>query len=676
MSFAGQLLLLAALVASGYSAFAALFRGRRDSPTVVFTGRLAGFAAAAALTAVSGILAWALAARDFEFAYVAQYTSRALSWQYALSAFWVGQAGSLLLWAWMLAILAVVYRFWPRGGCHDLRRPAFGLLMAYVCFLTAVMVFAADPMRPGTSPQLEGDGLSPLLQHPAMLWHPPIVFLGYSGWAIPCALSVMAMFRRRIDASWIEEARPWMLFSWLVLGIGILLGAQWAYEELGWGGYWAWDPVENGSLIPWLTGTVLIHAAMVWQIRGGLKKTTCALAIATFGLCNFATFLTRSGIFSSLHAFSQSPVGWMFLILMAVLAAVGAALLLLRWRDLAADRSLPSLWCRETAAILAAIAMLLLAATALVGTSLAPLSGSLLGRRIVLGPEFYNSVLIPTGLVLLLVIVPVPLLRWGKPPTAAQTRWLILAACVGAIAAIVAGSIGVRSPVVLAVWGLSGVALASLCGAIALDTKKGNGRQNEPATRSAVLPVRRREYAGFLIHLGFVSLVIGITGSSLGSRHRDVVMTPGDVLHWAGYTIHYSGIVQRDLSEIHVVEARLEVSRDGRPSATLLPAQHLHSRQNQWTTEVALSSTWLDDFYAIFYYGEEDGKARLTFIRNPMMRWLWASGWIAALGTLLRLWPSRRRRTPASPDKRRDIAARPRFRRPLRSTAEAARSAE
>lgn len=630
MTTIGQLILLAALVVSGYSAFAAILAWQKGHRGIQRTGHFAGLLAALALSAVSGILIWALATRDFHFAYVAQYTSQALSWQYAVSAFWVGQAGSLLLWAWMLAVLALAYRFWPRRQPHPLREPAYGLLMAYVCFLVAVMAFAADPMQPSLSRPDEGGGLSPLLQHPAMLWHPPVVFLGYAGWAIPCALALMALAGRRLDDTWIAEARPWMLLSWLVLGLGILLGAQWAYEELGWGGYWAWDPVENGSLIPWLTGTALIHAAMVWQHRGGLKKTTCALAVAAFGLCNFATFLTRSGIFSSLHAFSQSSIGWMFLGLMAALAVAGVLLITGRRALLVAERPIQSLWSRETAVVLASIALVLLAATAAAGTILVPLSGPLIGRRVVLGVEFYNSVLIPTGIVLLLTTAPVPLLRWGKPPSLSQRMGLLLASIVAMLAAVCAWILGVRNSAALAVTALAVLAVASLVIAAILDARK-----------IVASHPRRRQYAGFLIHSAFVCLALGVTGSSVGTRRHDLVMTPGEVVQWAGRSIHFTGIVQRDLPEIHVIEANLEVSVGGRPPYVLLPAQHLHTRHDQWTTEVALHSTWLADFYVVFYYAEADGSARLLLIENPMMRWLWASGWIAALATLLRFLPSR-----------------------------------
>ena len=249
-----------------------------------------------------------------------------------------------------------------------------------------------------------------------MLIHPPIVFLGYAAWGVPFALAAAALVSGRLDKAWLELARPWSLFAWTTLGGGILLGAEWAYEQLGWGGYWAWDPVENGSLMPWLTGTAFIHGLMTWR-QGALKKTTLFLAIATFGLCNFATFLTRSGIFSSLHAFSQSPIGWMFLFWIAAFAVGGTLLIVRRKHQLVAERPLAALGSREALVLLGILALLLLTTVTLLGTLAGAISGLFSPTRIMVGLAFYDNVLVPTGLVLLAAVAAVPLLRWGAGPT-------------------------------------------------------------------------------------------------------------------------------------------------------------------------------------------------------------------------------------------------------------------
>ena len=661
MTTLGQIALLAAFVASGYAAFACVVGWQQDHRSLARLGLWAAVTSVTLLTGVAGLLVLALVTQDLRFAYAAEYTHRLLPWYYAVSALWIGQAGSLLVWTWMLGILAVAYRCWPRrqayalraceemgtgseplrdnsgkrpGGevpvpISSLREPTFGLLMAYFCFLVAIMVFGADPMQPSLTVPQAGRGLNPQLQHPAMLIHPPIVFLGYAGWAIPCAVAIMALVSGQLDKSWIREVRSWALFSWIVLGLGILVGADWAYEELGWGGYWSWDPVENGSLIPWLTGTALIHCALAWQYRGVLKKTAVLLAIATFGLCNFATFLTRSGIFSSLHAFSQSPIGWMFLALMLSLVAAGVILVAWRRASLTAERPLASVWSREAAVTIATWALLLLAAVATAGTLALPLSDILLGKSIVVGTAFYNHVLVPIGLVLLATTGAAPLLRWGATLRPAQGKGLALALAAGALATGAAAALGVRHPLALAIAGLSALAVAALLAALILDLRN----------RSFA----RRQCAGFLMHMGLVCLAVGVTGSSLGSRQQETIMREGETTQWAGYSIHFARLVQRSCADGFVAEAQLEISSGGRPYFVLRPAQRRRLAAGGWSTDVAIHSTWYGDFYTILHNGEGADRVRLTFIENPLMRWMWLSGVACCAGGLIAFWPARRR---------------------------------
>ncbi len=651
MNTLGQLCLLIALVGSGYAAFACVMGRHSGRRAIARSGDAVAVAAVLALTAVTAVLAWALAAKDFRFAYVAEYSSRLLPWHYSLSALWVGQAGSLLVWAWFLGAVALAYRFWPRRYQSQHRAHTFGVLMAYLCFLSAIMVFGADPMEPSLGAPREGAGLSPSLQHPAMLVHPPIVLLGYAGWALPFALAVAALHCGHLDAAWIREARRWALFAWAALGGGILLGAVWAYEELGWGGYWAWDPVENGSLIPWLTGTALLHTLMAWQYRGVYKKISLSLAIATFGLCNFATYLTRSGVFSSLHAFSESPIGWMFLAFLLTLIAGGGVLVVLHRSKLQPDRPVSSIWARESLVLIAAVALLLLAVVALAGTVAVPLSKVILGQAIAVGPPFYNSVLVPTGLLLLATTGAAPLLKWGKPPDAGQRRTLALSASATALVSVLALYLGVRHPIALTVTCLAALAAAATVGALICDvTRRGSGKTWLGLLR--MLRESRRQYSGPVVHMGFVCLAIGVTGSSLGSRRQAVVMSEGETLHWARHSIHFVELTQQELPDKLVAQARLEVSSRGGAADTLLPAQHLHFLQDEWTTEVAIHSGWGGDLYAILQGGEEDGSVRLTLVANPLMRWIWLGGWVMGGGALLGLLPSGRRWPPRPADSR------------------------
>ena len=657
----GELGLLAAFVAVGFAAFACHWGARWDNRNLHRAGLASAIGGMLALTVVMVVLACALLLKDFSFNYVAQYSSRNLPWHYSLSALWVGQAGSLLLWAWMLGILALAFRFWPGKQPNDLRDRAFGILMAYCGFLIMIMVFAADPMEANIAPGTEGAGLSPLLQHPAMLIHPPIVFLGYAAWAVSCALAIAALSSRRqssssrgqrvddvtssdamFDSSWVRIARPWALLAWTILGGGILLGAHWSYEELGWGGYWAWDPVENGSLIPWLTGSALIHTLMTWQHCGMLKKTSLALALATFGMCNFATFLTRSGIFSSLHAFSQSPIGWLFLGLMSVLGVGGAVLIARHREQLVADKPFASIWTREAFVTISAIAMLLLATVTVVGTLSVALSDAVIGRRIVVGPEFYNRALLPVALVVLSTMTAAPLLRWGARPTARQKQALLVSAVVAFMATVLVFVSGIRHPLALIVTLLAAYCLATHMAPLALDSWQRDAERPWRGLLHALVNGRRM-YASFAMHLGVICIVIGVTGSSLGTRRHELAMKQGEVVAWGGRTIQFQRLIQRELPDTLVVEAELRITRAGEAPICMLPAQHLHRLQDQWTTEVAIHSTWGGDFYTILHGGADQGAVRLTLVENPLMRCIWFGGWVIAFGTGVRLWPTYRR---------------------------------
>ena len=461
------------------------------------------------------------------------------------------------------------------------------------------MVFAADPMEPSLTAPQHGHGLSPLLQHPAMLIHPPIVFVGYALWAVPFALAIAALMSGQLDVQWVLAARPWAL-----LGMGGARSRHPAGRAVGLrrarlGGYWGWDPVENGSLMPWLAGTALIHGLLGWQHRGVLKKTVVLLTIVTFGLCNFATFLTRSGIFSSLHAFSESPIGWMFLVLMLALTAGGIALVVRRRSQLGPDWPISTVVSREAVVLVSTVALLLLVMVMLVGTISVPLSNILLGRKITFGTAFYNNVLIPIALLLLAGTASAPLLRWGSGPLPAR-KALVAAAIAAIVAPVAAWACGVRHPFGLAVVWLVAAGLLTLAASLFLDAARYDPRKPWLHLLRAAAGGRRK-YAGFLIHLGFVSLVVGVTGSSLGTRRQDFVLREGESVQWAGRTIRYVGLIERDEPDKFVAEAELEISDRGAAGYRLRPAQHLHRPQNEWTTEVAIHSTWSGDFYTILH---------------------------------------------------------------------------
>jgi cytochrome c-type biogenesis protein CcmF len=588
----GQITLLIAFIAACYSVFACGASGRSAFRRLQRGGLAAALIAVVALTALLVIIARALIVKDYRFDYVAQYSSRSLPWSYSLSALWVGQSGSLLLWSWLLGLMALLYRWRSMKQTGPLRDTTFALLMACLAFLVTAMVFGADPAQPSLAVPQEGAGLSPLLQNPAMLVHPPVVFLGYALGAVPCALAIGALLTGCFQEA-ARQLRGWTLAAWAVLGAGILLGAQWAYEELGWGGYWGWDPVENASLMPWLTATALIHCGLAWRARGILKKTTLVLAVATFALCNFAAFITRSGVFASLHEFSSSPLGWLFLEWTACPVLALFVLFPVRWKMLSPEHKITRLASREALVILFTAALGCLTAVIFIATAAVPLSGIFFNHPLAVEPAFYNRALIPIGLIIFLSTLLVPAVGWGDASRSPQQR--------------IALFIAHLSP---------GLWLKSL-------------RRH------------RRLHATSAIHLGFILLVLGVTGSSLGTRRWETTMERGQSVLWADHSIRFAALQQRRFTDKLVVEAELEIVRQGGASVVLRPAQHLYFVQNQWNTCVAIDSSWSRDFYVILHSGTGENRIDVTFMENPMMRWLWCGGMVMSFGALVALWPNR-----------------------------------
>jgi cytochrome c-type biogenesis protein CcmF len=492
-------------------------------------------------------------------------------------------------------------------------------------------------MSPSLVVPAEGEGLSPILQHPSMLIHPPIVFLGYAAWAIPFSLAAVALAAGQLTAGWVRDARPWALFAWTVLGGGILLGAKWAYEELGWGGYWSWDPVENGSLMPWLVGTAAIHTMMAWRHRGLLKKTALVLTMATFAMCNFATFLTRSGIFSSLHAFSRSAIGWLFLGLMVGIALYTACLMWIRREQLAAEKPVTTWWCRESMVMISTAAIVVLTMVLCVGTLSVAISDAIVGSKIVPGVEFYNGALVPIAFLVLSATAAAPLLKWGEPPTRPQRTMLAISAVAGVATVAGARLLGVVELVWQGVTGLFGAAIAAFACALWLDARGFRSGMATGVVRA--LQARRPQYAGFVIHLGLFFLAMGVAGSSLATQRHEAVLREGQTLTWQGYSVKLIRLIQNPLPEKLAVQAQLQFQRASHHAFTLSPAQHFHFRQNEWTTEISKHATWSGDFYTILHSGDGADGVRVTLIWNPLMRWIWMGGWIMGSGAVMALWP-------------------------------------
>ncbi|MHC4774545.1 MAG: heme lyase CcmF/NrfE family subunit, partial [Planctomycetota bacterium] len=541
----GNLSLCAAILVAAGAVLASVASVRFRSPRLLRGARILLALVAVMLTATTAALIAALVNSDFRFDYVASYTERALPLGYKLAALWAGQEGSLLLWAWLLAILCMIAAVSWRTLVGTEHAVAVAV-MALVCgFFGVLLLFAANPFQPvaGMAPP-DGRGLNPMLQDPAMIIHPPLLFLGYAGFTIPFALTIGVLVAGRKDNHWIALVRRWLLASWLFLGAGIVLGAWWAYVELGWGGYWAWDPVENASLLPWLTSTALLHSIMVQQHRGMFKRWNVSLIFLTFTLCIFGTYLTRSGVIDSVHAYAGSLLGGFFLVFLVLLALTCLGLFAWRYRALAPEHELEGLISREGAFLLGNVLLLIMMATTLTGTIFPLLSAPFAHDPITVKPPFYNRVVAPMGILLVGLMTLGPVLAFGRAAAGKIARsFVIPGAGALVVTALVAFTLTIN------VYALVCVALTAL-GTLTVIVDFGrcvSARRRSTGEGTALAAIRlidrdHRRYGGQLAHLGVMMVVIGVAGSSLFGFDKTFRLQPGETVDIGRYQVTFEGL--------------------------------------------------------------------------------------------------------------------------------------
>ena len=656
MAEVGYGTILLALIVSAYAVVAALVGQRRGRSELVQSARNGVLAVAGLVTIASAVLLYLLLALDFRVQYVYENVSSHLAPVYRISAFWAGQEGSFLLWLWFLAVItafvALQGETWDkRVHSHALAVLAFSEAFLALVIITVSNPFATLPMRPA-----EGAGLLPLLENPGMIFHPPTLFLGYAGYTVPFAFAVAALLTGQLDDGWLRGIRRWSLFAWLTLGIGILLGAWWAYVELGWGGYWAWDPVENASLIPWLVGTALLHSAMMQERRRMFKVWNVMLAILAFWLCIFATFVTRGGvILSDLHGYASSarPITSYLLAFMAVTLFGPLALLYYRRQQLASGNELEALLSRESGFLFSNLLFCGMALAVFLGTVFPTLTLIARGERIALDASFYNRTFGPLAMVLVLFIGICPILAWRRAATDKLLRGLVYQAIMALIVAVVVFALGIREPYALLSFAVCAFVVATIAsefyrGLMARHRTKGEGYL---VALGRLVAKGRRRYGGYTIHLAIVLIAIGVTGSSFYKNEWLVSLTPGEETAIGDYALKYEDY------EIEVLNANPEtyqskmrfaatlgVYRAGRKIATLVAEKNNHwLLENPWVTEVAIRSSLKEDLYVILGGLEQDGLASFELVVNPLVNWLWIGGGLLFVGAAVAMWPSGRK---------------------------------
>jgi len=617
-------------------AIVALWFSRRRPTTLRQSGYRAVIAAFLLIAAASLALLVLLVRHDFRVKYVAAYTSLDLPLTYVLTAFWGGQSGSLLLWTLLLALFSVIVLVQNRHKHEDSLPYAAAVIVGVQHFFLSVILFAANPFETVAQVPIDGKGLNPLLQNFFMIIHPPFLYLGYVAFTVPFAFAIASLALKKRDAEWTALSRRWTLISWSFLTAGILLGAYWAYIELGWGGYWAWDPVENASLMPWLAATAYLHSVMVQQREGMFKRWNFALMFLTFELCIFGTFLTRSGIVSSVHAFADSNMGPLFLTFIGTSSALSLVLLLSRREETRGEKPLVSLISRESAFFLVNLLFLALTLAVMWGTMYPAFASAASGEKVSVSAPFFNRTTWPLALAVLLLIALGPWLKWRSVQVSGLARTLALPGLTGLLTAVVLVLAGIRQPIALAFFSASAFVIVSLF----MDVGR-NSRFEARASETNVVAgfarqvwTRKRHYGALFAHLGVAAAFIGILGSSSFNSEYDLNLKKGQKVSFAGREAELVEFAEHREANKDVVYARIKLFEKGRLLGEVRPEKHFHFKFEQPQTEIAIASSLTRDLYVVLLGWEEDGSVTVRVNDNPLIAFLWLGGLMILAGSV------------------------------------------
>src|SRR5947199_4494727 len=652
MTILGGVCLWLAFLVGIWGALAGFVGGLQGRPDLQHSARHAVFAMCGALLVAVFSLEWALFQHDFNVEYVAAYTSRNLPIFYTWSALYAGQKGSLLFWATVLSLFGSLALLLTARRHRELLPYVAGVVCTVATFFISVMLFGqANPFHRLAYTPLDGNGLNPQLQNPGMVFHPPMLYLGYISITIPFAFAMAALLSKRLDVDWLVAIRKWTLLSWLFLSIGICLGMWWAYVELGWGGYWAWDPVENASLLPWLTMTAFLHSVMIQEKRGMLKKWNLALIIGSWLLSIFGTFITRSGVISSVHSFTQSRVGYFFLAFLIVAATASFALYATRLPLLEAEGKLESMVSREASFLFNNLLLIGIAFSVLWGTLFPILSELVQGTKVTVRPPFFNQVNVPLGLALLALTGIGPLIAWPRASLPNLPRQFAVPATVGGFTLLVLLVGGMRDLYALLAIALGGFVAATIVQEFARGARARHRQYGEayPLALARLLGRNRRRYGGYIVHTGIVILFVAFAGMAFKTE-TEATLRPGESASLRSpyghtYTFTHLGISQYDALNRQITAATVEVRRNGKPIGFLTPEKRQHvdglGRPTfQPSTDPAIMSMLREDLYGVLG-GTVDGteQAVFRFTINPLVWWVWYGGMVVALGGLIVMWP-------------------------------------
>ncbi len=651
MALFGSYSLLLGLVLSAYCLVAgivAVFRHDATGERLSESARRAGIGVWVTVTAAAVALVMAVFRNDFSIAYIREHSNLALPAAYKFAALWSGQEGSLLFWTFLLSTYGLVLRLRHKVDVRLVAHASVILAAVQVFFLSLVN-FAAPPfaLTQGAIPA-DGNGLNPLLQYPEMVAHPPMLYLGYVGFTVPFAFALAALIMKYPGEKWIHITRRWTMVTWGFLTCGIFLGAHWAYSVLGWGGYWGWDPVENASLLPWLTGTAFLHSVMMQEKRGMLKVWNVWLIFTTFLLSIFGTFLTRSGVVSSVHAFAQSSIGTWFVTFMALTFATCMFFFIKNKSHLRSEHKLESLVSRESSFLFNNLILLVACFTVLWGTLFPVLSEWVQGTKVTVGPPFFNRVNIPAAMLLLFLTAVGPLLAWRKTSVESFKRNFLWPA-IGAIFTAVALIIGGFRPwedqsyfYSLMAISLSVLVTLTIFGEFYRGARVVGRHTGQNLLASAVQLTRRntRRYGGYVVHFGVIVIIIGIAGSAF-NQDKEQEMAKGASMTIGSYRLVNDSYTEDDNPNYRSEWAIIKVFKHGKQIATMYPEQRFYKASGQPQTMVANRSTLQEDLYLVYAGKNQDtGQPIIKAHVNPLVLWIWIGVHLVLIGTAIALMPN------------------------------------
>ncbi|MEM6533217.1 MAG: heme lyase CcmF/NrfE family subunit [Myxococcota bacterium] len=647
-AYLGQGLILAGLAAATFGSLTGMVGGVKQNVKLLRWTRLAVYVFATTMIVANLVMVRALLAHDFSVQYVAQVGSRSTPTWVTVVSLWSSLEGSILFWGAVLGVYLAAFAYFNRDRYREYMAYALGVMLMVGVFFAVLIAGPANPFGYLSPAPSDGPGPNPLLQnHILMVIHPPSLYLGYVGMTVPFGIACAALLRGRLSEGWLKPLRRWTMIPWTFLSIGIILGGWWAYEVLGWGGYWAWDPVENASFLPWLAATGYLHSTVVQERKRILKAWTLALVLTAFLLTILGTFMTRSGVFNSVHSFTQSPIGPIFLGFLAVCTMGSLALLAGRSHLLEAEGKIEAVASRESAFLFNNLLFAVFTFTVLLGTVFPLITEAVRGVQVSVGEPYFDRMAIPIGLAMVFMMGVGPVLPWGKPKVDVVLKQFIVPGGVGAVVALLSVLLGLREPLVVLT-----LALCAFAAVVSLDQifrpvlermrKRG---ESLSAAMQRVTAGHRRRVGGHVVHLAIFLLVAAVAVSSAYKTSAEASLTKGQTFEIGAYQITYVDTKVREYSHKRSVFAEIQVRKGGEIVRTLEPTLNFYARQREPIGTPDVMSGPGDDLYlSLLSYKPDGSRVGIRAFQIPMVAWLWWSIPLIAMGSAISLWPKRRAR--------------------------------